>query len=435
MLDTEPAQRGHDRRWDRRVALAGLALAVAFLIAAVGSLALPPATRLELWLPLHLALAGGAATAIAAMVPFFVAALTVAPPASPLLRGGSVGLVAAGGLLAAGGRLANAPGVAAVGAWADVAGFAGVALAMVWSLRHAGGPRRPITEAAYLLALADVVAGVILAGLFLAGDPGTVERWGALKPAHGWLNAFGFVGLVIAGTLVHFAPTVAGSRIRRRPVGVLAVGALGLGPPVVATGYALGAGLVVQAGALAAIVGAWALASHGFGAHRDRAGWTTELAWHTFTAGALLLAPLWLLVAAVTAGARVIAAGADPSGWRLPELLVPLVVGMAAQVLVGALSFLVPAVGTGSPERHARQRRILGRAGPARLITLNAGIALLTAWALLGEPAGLAGIGVFAAGLVLSLGAMALTLALLAWALLVRAPARAPATASVRSPR
>jgi nitrite reductase (NO-forming) len=364
------------------------------------------------------------------MVPFFVAALAVAPPASPLLRGGSVALVAVGGLLAAGGRVAGAPGLAAAGAWADVAGFAGVALAMIWSLRHAGGPRRPLTEVAYLIAIADVVAGVILAGLFLTGTSAVVERWGALKPAHGWLNGFGFVCLVIAGTLVHFAPTVAGSRIRRRPIGALAVGALGLGPPVVATGYALGAGLVAQAGALVTIVGAWALASHGFGANRDRAGWTTERAWHAFTAGSLLLAPLWLLVAAVTAGARVIAAGADPAGWRLPELLVPLVVGMVAQVLVGALSFLVPAVGAGSPARHARQRGILGRGGPGRLATLNAGVALLTAWSLLGEPGGLAGNGLLAAGMALTVGTMALTLALLGWALLVGAPVRVP----VRTP-
>ena len=437
MLDTEPARRGPDRRWDRRIALAGLSAAVAFLAAAIMSLALPAATRIELWLPLHLALAGGAATANAAMVPFFVAALAVAPPANPLLRGASVALVATGGLLAAGGRLADAPAVAAAGAWADVAGFAGVALAMTWSLRHARGPRRPVTELAYLLAFAHVAAGVVLAGLYLAGDPGVTARWAVLKPAHGWLNAFGFVCLVIAGTLVHFAPTVAGSRIRRRPIGALAVAGLGLGPPVVAAGYALGTALVVQAGALVTIVGSWALASHGFGAHRDRAGWTTEWSWHAFTAGSLLLAPVWLLVAAVTAGARVLVSGADPAGWRLPELLVPLVVGMVAQVLVGSLSFLVPAVGAGSPDRHARQRAILGRAAAARLIALNAGVALLSAWAWFEEPAGLAGSALIGAGTALALGALVGTLSLLARALLLGSPRPRPSTPSgpVRAPR
>jgi nitrite reductase (NO-forming) len=406
---------------------------VAFLAAAVASLALPPAVRLELWLPLHLALAGGAATAIAAMVPFFVAALAVAPPASPILRGATVALVAGGGAFAAGGRLAGQPAVAALGAWADVAGFAGVALAMAWSLRNAGGPRRPITELAYLLAVADVVAGVVLAGLYLAGDPNIVAHWAALKPAHGWLNAFGFVCLVIAGTLVHFAPTVAGSRIRRRRTGAVAVAGLGLGPPLVAAGYALSAAILVQAGALATIVGAWGLATHGLAAQRDRAGWTTEWSWHAFTAGSLLLAPLWLLVASVAAGARVLTAGADPAGWRLSALLVPLVLGMVAQVLVGALCFLVPAVGAGSPERHARQRGILGRAAPARLVALNAGVALLSAWTWFGAPAGLAGAAILGVGLALALGAMVATLALLARALTLRSAW--PVRAAVRAPR
>ena len=418
MLDTEPARRGPDRRWDRRVALGGLTAAVAFLVAAVASLALPPGGRLELWLPLHLALAGGAATAIAAMVPFFVAALAVAPPAHPLLRGGSVALVAAGGLLAVAGRLAGWEGVAAAGAWADVAGFAGVAVAVLWSLRRATGPRRPLTEAAYLLAIADVVAGVILAGLFLAGDPAVAERWGALKPAHGWLNTFGFVCLVIAGTLVHFAPTVAGSRIRRRRTGAVAVAALGLGPPLVAIGYGLSAGLVVQSGGVVTIVGAWALASHGFGAHRDRAGWTTERAWHAFTAGSLLLAPLWLVVAAVAAGARAFAFGADPAGWRLPELLVPLVVGMVTQVLIG------------SPERHGRQRRILGRAAPARLVALKVGGAWRTGWALLGPASGPVAAGMLAVGLALAIGAIGASLALLLRALTVRSVSSAGAAGS-----
>ena len=169
------------------------------------------------------------------------------------------------------------------------------------------------------------------------------------------------------------------------------------------------------------------MASHGFGAHSDRAGWTTERAWHAFTAGSLLLAPLWLVVAAVAAGARAFAFGADPAGWRLPELLVPLVVGMVAQVLIGSLSFLVPAVGAGSPERHARQRRILGRAAPARLVALNLGVALLTGWALAGPASGPVAAGMLAVGLALAIGAIGASLALLLRALTVRSVSSAGA--------
>jgi nitrite reductase (NO-forming) len=425
VVETEVPRSGPDRRLDRRLAVGGLAATVAFLAAAVGSLALPADARLGTWLPLHLALAGGAATAIAAMVPFFVAALAVAPPASPVLRGGSIALVVAGGTLAALGRAAQMSDVAALGAWLDVAGFAGVGLATALPLRRAAGPRRRLTEAAYFLALANVLVGVLVAALFLGGDPGVGARWAALKPAHGWLNLFGFACVVIAGTLVHFAPTVAGSRIRRRPAGVVAVAGLAAGAPLAALGYASDSALLGQIGAVATLTGAVALAAHGLGAQRDRAGWTTERAWHAITAGFLLLAPVWLVVAAAAAAARVVTFGVDPAGWRLSELLAPLVVGVVGQVLLGALSFLVPALSAGPPERHARQRRRLGRLAAARLIALNAGVGLLTVRGFLvgaQEPAPTALIpdALAVAGLVLALGSIATTLGLLAGALVER---------------
>ncbi len=426
VLDTEPARRGPDRRIDRRLTFAGLIGAVIFLVAALGSLALPPAARLGIWLPLHLALAGGAGTAIAAMVPFFVAALAVAQPASPMLRGGSIALVAAGASMAALGRAVAMPEVAALGAWLDVAGFAGVGLATAWPLRRAGGPRRPLTEAAYLAALANVLMGVTLAGLFLGGTPAVTSSWGVLKPAHGWLNVFGFVCLVIAGTLVHFAPTVAGSRIRRRPSSVMAIAGLAAGAPLVALGYAAGAAIVAQLGALATLGGATALAIHGLQAHRDRAGWTTERAWHTITAGSLLFAPVWLVVAAAIAAARLITYGVDPAGWRLSELVAPLVLGMVAQVLAGSLCFLVPAISPGPPERHARQRGRLGRFANVRLTTLNGGVGLLTVAGvstLTGASnvaaSALAALG--AVGLLLAVGSIAATLVLLVGAAVTRA--------------
>lgn len=425
VLEVEPPRRGPDRRTDRRLTIAGLTASVAFLVAAVLALVLPAEVRLGTWLPLHLALAGGAGTAIAAMVPFFVAALTVAPPASPIVRAGSIALVIAGGTLAAVGRAIGAPAIAALGAWLDVAGFAGVGLATAWVLRHASGQRRPVTEAAYLLAIANVVAGITLAGLLLGDVPEVGSSWGALKPTHGWLNVFGFVSLVIAGTLVHFAPTVAGSRIRRRPAGVVAVAGLAAGAPTVALGYAIDASLVAQLGALATLVGATALAVHGLQAHRDRAGWTTERDWHALTAGSLLLAPVWLVVAVATASARIVTFGVDLAGWRVAELLGPLVVGFVGQVLVGALSFLVPAVSPGSPERHARQRGRLGRLALPRVVALNAGVALLTVAGLIGDAVAPSGSNVVrdalgVGGVLLALSSIGATLVLLAGALIER---------------
>lgn len=379
ILETEPARRGPDRATDRRVALGGVGIAIAFLLLAVASLALPADARLGLWLPVHLALAGAAGTAIAAMLPFFVGALSVGVPAPAPLRVASLLLVAGGALLGVVGRVGAAGGIspiAAGGAATYVTGMALVGLTAALPLRRATGTRRRVTEAAYAIALVDVLAGVALVALYLAGDPGAMAGWSGLRAAHAWLNLFGFVTLAIAGTLVHFAPTVAGSRIRRRGSGTLAVGLLAIAAPVVAIGYAVASGGLAAAGAVVAVAGAGALTLHGVRAHRDRAGWTGDLPWHRFTGGSLLVAPAWLLVATLVAAAGIVAYGTEPAGWSLDRVVGPLVLGFVVQVLLGAVCHLVPAIGRGSPVAHAAQRRLLGRDATWRLAGWNVGVAL-----------------------------------------------------------
>jgi nitrite reductase (NO-forming) len=380
VIDTEPVRRGPDRRVDRGLTFAGLAVAILFLIAALVSLLLPADVRLGSWLPLHLALAGAAGTAIAAMLPFFVAALAVASPAPAALHGGAIALVAAGAALAAFGR-ALAGGavdpVAAAGAALYVAGIAAVGVSAALPLRRAAAPHRPATELAYAVALVNVAVGASLAGLYVAGWPAVVSDWLGLRVAHAWLNVFGFVGLVVAGTLIHFAPTVFGSRIRRRRAGWLAVAALAAGPPLVALGHAFTDSSLVRVGTLAALVGAAALVVHGAQAYRDRAGWTSDAPWHRFTSWSLLAAPAWLVLALLIAAARTLPGGADPAAWRLDEVLAPLVAGFAVQVLLGALAHLVPAIGPGGPEHHAAERRLLGREATVRLLAWNAGTGAL----------------------------------------------------------
>ncbi len=82
-------RRSISRAADRRITLAGLLLSAGFLAAALVAAILPKSVRRGLWLPVHLALAGAGGTAIASVLPFFVAALSVAPPMSGIVRGGS----------------------------------------------------------------------------------------------------------------------------------------------------------------------------------------------------------------------------------------------------------------------------------------------------------------------------------------------------------
>ena len=123
-----------------------IALAVGFLVAALGAALLPVETRRGDWLPLHLALAGGATTAIAGVMPFFTAAFAAAPPADVRLRFGAVLAVAAGALGVAVGVPSGAGSVAAVGGVAFIGGIALTGLATLRPLRAALGPSRGIVS-------------------------------------------------------------------------------------------------------------------------------------------------------------------------------------------------------------------------------------------------------------------------------------------------
>src|SRR3990172_12185727 len=129
------------RNADRRVTAAGLMAAGTVLAAAGLATLLPEAARRGTWLPLHLALAGGAGTAIASMMPFFAAALAAAAPVDARLRSAAIGAVAIGALLATLGVVAGAGAVAVLGGLAYLAGLAGVGWATLAPLHRGLGPR------------------------------------------------------------------------------------------------------------------------------------------------------------------------------------------------------------------------------------------------------------------------------------------------------
>lgn len=395
-----------DRGADRRITFGGVLLAAVLVALAVVSLALPSERRLGIWLPLHLALAGGAATAIAALLPFFSATLVVAPPAPPQLRTGAITLVAGGAAAVALGHAGGDDRIAAVGGVAYLLGLLSVAIVGFLPLRRAFGPRRLLVERAYAVALADVAVGASLATLFLGGDGAVLAAWASLKPSHAWLNLFGFVTLAIAATLIHLAPTVVGSRIRPRRSARIAVSLLAVGAPIAALGHALGLTPVALGGALAATAGSVALVGHGIVVRREAASWTTDADWHALTSGSLLAGPAWLVVATVIAAARIGSFGATPQGWSFAPIAAPLIAGLTVQVLIGAWSHLVPAIGPGHPAAHARRRAVLGTLGRARLIAWNGSVGVLTVAVLIGLREAIIG----AAALLAALAAVALVL-------------------------
>jgi len=421
-FDPEAFRPGPRRADDRRVAVASVVVAAGFLLVAAaaalaratGSETLPP------WLPLHLALAGGASTAIAGVMPFFVAALAAGRPAPVRLRAGAVALVATGAaLVSVRGLVPSAAAVPAIGGCIYLTGIAALALAVRASGRAGLMIRRPIVTAGYSLALLNIAIGATLGTLAAAGWLPVLERWAALRPAHAWSNVIGFVSLVIVSTLLHFLPTVLGTRIVPRRSAALAVLGTALAPPFVVTGQLTGWEVVAGAGAVLAVIGAGSLVLEASRVFRARGTWTTDPGWHRMASVGLLAGVGWFAVGIGLAAGLVLAAAvglvAPGEAWSTPLVGVPLAIGWAVQVLIGSWTHLLPSIGPGGPREHGLQRQVLGRVATPRLVALNLGVVLLA----VGWPTGL---GVPAAvGTLLVAGSVVASVGLAASALRVRA--------------
>jgi nitrite reductase (NO-forming) len=288
-----------------------------------------------------------------------------------------------------------------------------VLLAMTLGLlRRSLGARRRIFSILYGVAIGCVLAGATLSTLMLAGVPAVQASWSTLRVAHAWLNLFGFVGLVIATTLIHFFPTVVGARITQGRVLVAGLMAMAAGPPMVAVGFMAGLWAAIAAGSVLAIAGCAALAGYALDVIRRRARWTTDRDWHRFAIGSLTASIAWLIGAEVAAALVALAHGPGGAGWIGGLVALPLVVGAVMQAIAGSWTHLVPAIGPGDPVRHAWQRGILGRLALIRLASFQLGTSLLLL-AALGRVAG----PPETAGLLLVAGSMGTSLVLLARAL------------------
>jgi len=376
-----------DRSTDRWLTVGGIATSLGFVVVAAASVLMPETVRHGDWLPLHLLLAGAATTAIASVAPFFSAASAAAPPADPRVRAAAILLVAGGAAAVTTGVTSGSSSLAAGGGLLFIAGCIALLAASVTPHRRSLTGHRRYVLVTYGAAVSYVLVGASLATLYVAGWAPIVEVWGSIKPAHATLNLLGFVSLMIAGTLLHFYPTVVGARIAAgRPARIAMVGLVG-GPPLVAGGFAVGSTPLGIVGAVAELIGALALAANARTLWRVRARWTTDPGWHRMTIWSLTLAHGWFILGIATLGGRIVAMGADPAGWSIDPLLGPLAVGWVLQVLLGSATHLVPAVGPGDQAAHARQRAILGRLATSRLVAFQVGAGLLSLGLVAGLPA------------------------------------------------
>lgn len=371
------------RTMDRRLTALAIAIAAAYVATALLSLLAPAGWRMGWWLPLHLLLAGGAATAISGVMPFFSAGVASVDPARTSIRVLGIGGIAVGaGLIVLvrlldGGAIDNGI-LGALAGGVYLAGVVGVAASTLLPLRAAIGPRRVSLALGYGIAMTCITIGALVGTLGIAGWRPVLDAWDVLKPVHAWLNVFGFLSLVIGASLLHLLPTVAGTRIERGPTSMTVLITLGIGPIVTALGFALRATPLAVLGAIVLVVGALALVVHAVVVMRQRGHWTTDPAWHRFIQGSLLAATGWFVVGVVLAMWQLLIGGATAAGWRTDVVLAPIALGWAVQALVGSWSHLLPSIGPGGPPEHARQRAILGELAVPRLVATQGGVALAT---------------------------------------------------------
>jgi len=409
--------------------MASLVVAAGYLVAAAiaagligaGATAVPSVA----WLPLHLALAGGASTAIAGVMPFFVAALSAGRPAPARLRTASVAFVAVGAALVATHGIAPALRVsgplAALGGLTYLAGIGCTAACVRASGRGGLMARRPIITQGYLLALANIGVGATLGTLMVLGWEPVASRLVAVRAAHAWTNLVGFVSLVILTTLLHFLPTVLGTRIVARRTAPTAVLGLALGAPLVVLGQLTGIAAVGGGGAVLTLLAAASLLVEARAVRAARGRWTTDADWHLMSSAGLLAAIAWFAVGATLASglmlAHAVGLAGDDRAWISALVAGPLVAGWVVQALLASWTHLLPAVGPGGLGEHAAQRALLGRLALPRLVALNLGTAVLSVgWPLGSLPLTVAGAALAAVAVAVS--------AALAWAALgVRARA------------
>ncbi|HET9417297.1 MAG TPA: hypothetical protein VFP30_07125, partial [Candidatus Limnocylindria bacterium] len=195
------------RLTERHVLALGLGTSGAFMLAALVAAATTIGGGTS-WAAIHLALAGAATTAIATFMPHFAVTLAGTRPQPAPQR--VIGL-----LLVAGGAAAVVLGMTVLPSPLAVAGSLGMIVGLGFTAQQTIAPRRsplsrrhPIVMATYLVALAQLAAGVALGGLVAAGIGPVVGAWATLRPTHAWLTLFGAVSLTIFGTLVYLAPTI-----------------------------------------------------------------------------------------------------------------------------------------------------------------------------------------------------------------------------------
>lgn len=326
-----------------------------------------PAPR---WLMVHLLLLGAVTHSILVWSQHFADALLHTPtrPGDARRRSTRLALLNGGVVVVVSGVVAELWPVTAVGAAAVTVAVADHGISLVRQMRRALPARFGMTVRYYVAAAALLPVGALL-GVLMARGLG--EPWHAqVVLAHETVNVLGWMGLTVVGTLVTLWPTMLRTRVPEgaesaaaRGLAVLVAGVLATaGAALVGSPLGAGLGLLLYLAGLLVVGRPFVVAA------------LTKPPAH-FPTWSVLAGVAWLVTSVAVLGGAVLTAGSwadvhDRVGWMTPALAA----GFGAQVLLGALSYLVPVALGGGPSPARAANTVLDRAGAFRVVLVNAAL-------------------------------------------------------------
>jgi len=344
--------------------------AALWLLAAVVAAAAEPLYAAPRWLVIHLVVLGAVSHSILVWSQHFADTLLHTPVTPGVQRGrtGRLLLLNAGAGLVMAGVLAGWPEAVVVGASAVAYAAAWHVVALVRQLRRALPSRFALVVRYYVAAGALLPLGALF-GTGLATEH-TVVPEDRVVVAHVVVNVLGWVGLTVVGTLVTLWPTMLRTRMAdgaeraaRQALPVLLAGVL------LAAGASL-VGLLVPA--------ALGVAAYGVGIGLHARPFVATLRTKppaAFATWSVLAGTAWLGVVVLVVVGQLATAGTwaqahDRLMWVTPALAA----GFAGQVLIGALSYLLPvALGRG-PSTSRATNAVMDRGGALRVVLVNGGL-------------------------------------------------------------
>ena len=336
------------------------------------------------WLMVHMVTLGLITTSIMVWGQHFTEALlkTRLGEETRARQVGRIWLLTGGIVVTIAGMLPGWPWLVVLGALIVSAAILWYALALGSQVRAAIAPRFAFTVKAYITASCLLPIGAALGAILAFSPP---EPWqGRLLLAHQVLNVLGFVGITVTGTLLSLWPTILRTKIDLPSARRASRGLIGMAVGVVgATAGALTGATLVGTVLLAVYLGSflWVAALLVRLAVRS-ARQEHRLPLPLFPILSIAAGLLWFLLTQMRMLAEWAGSADGPLSSSLlagdvQRLTVPFVTGFLLQVLLGAMTYLLPVTMRGGPRAVKAANAVMDRFAVPRVVAYNLVVALV----------------------------------------------------------